>query len=114
MASADEFRFLGSNQFKGRSGREIIVHMYRLEAKGREATASIDPDNECFSWLYVDCTRGIDLGIRSRLHTPRNNLLRAVGLKDAVGTKLYDEWVATAKRTMKEITEDLGAVSSLR
>jgi 8-oxo-dGTP pyrophosphatase MutT (NUDIX family) len=80
-ATPDQMQYLGSCVTPGRSGRPVELHMFQLEI-GARPTLDIrnDPDQEVHGWSFVDVSNGLPAGLRSALHTPKNQLLRALGL----------------------------------
>lgn len=73
-----DFQYLG----RGLAGRDgsVLVYCYRCIAEG-EIDTSDDPDEECEEWRWIE-PEDIPEEITSNLHSPKNILLRLLGLQE--------------------------------
>lgn len=82
-ATPEQLQYLGSSLVSGRSGGGVELHMFQLDIGARPMLdIRNDPDNEVHGWTFVDVSNGISDGMRSALHTPKNHLLRSLGLME--------------------------------
>jgi len=63
------------------NGEPVRVFGFRMKIQGiRPVTAEYDPDQEVEEWRWVDCRSGLPDEIRNALHSPRDVVLRELGL----------------------------------
>lgn len=73
--------YLGSEIVEGRSGRLVCVYCYRLDTFRIGTNSSRDPDSEVENWEWVDVASGIPGYVARNLQSPRNVLLKKLGLQ---------------------------------
>lgn len=79
---ADEFHHLGSDEVTTFSGKQILVHSFRTGFAAKVPTdSSRDPDNEVKEWIWAPISYGLADEIMGNLHSPKNNLLKRLGLQ---------------------------------
>lgn len=69
-----------SSTTQGRTGRSIVLHCFKCIVNTGVTTAMNDPDKEVVAWQWVDVSGGLPKEIIANLHTPKNLLLKEVGL----------------------------------
>lgn len=78
-----DLNHLTSEEVEGRTGRKVMVHCYKCEFKNEPYTHSMmDPDNEVEKWEWVDVRMGLPDEVKANLHSPKNVLLRCMGLME--------------------------------
>lgn len=77
-----DFSHLGTEDVTTFSGKKILVHAFRADlATKLETSASADPDHEVKEWIWAPISYGLSDEIMSNLHSPKNVLLRRLGLQ---------------------------------
>lgn len=72
--------YLGSEPVVTFTGKQIIVHCF-LTKGNFKTDSSNDPDAEVAKWQYVDVKNGLPEPVSKNLHSPKNCLLKKLGLQ---------------------------------
>jgi len=66
------------------TGRNLIIHAFQCVTPDEsKITIKNDPDEEVERWQWVDVKDGLPKEIEENLHSPKNVVLRAIGLQKA-------------------------------
>jgi len=77
-----DLKHLKTEEVAGRTGRKVIVHCYECSFDTLPKTSvHLDPDNEIESWVWVPVKEGLPEEFATKLHTPKNLLLKCLGLQ---------------------------------
>lgn len=78
----DKVKFLVTEDVTTPTGKKYRIHAYRAEKpEGQGSTMKEDPDAEVHRWHWIATKDGIRQDIMENLHSPKNVLLKAVGLQ---------------------------------
>lgn len=76
----DDVTYLGSEQVETFTGKKLVVHCFAVIGE-YDTDTELDPDNEVQHWYYVDISSGLPKEVAENLHSPKNCLLRKLGLQ---------------------------------
>ncbi len=72
---------LGSERVTTFEGKQIVVHAFKLDTFTQTTTVRNDPDMEVHRWEWVDTFPHLPLEVLTNLHSPKNVVLRYLGLQ---------------------------------
>ena len=77
----ENLKYLKSERIVGFDGRPVNVHVFVCFGDF-ETTTENDPDDEVDKWEWFDIRKGLPDEVKARLHSPKNVVLKALGLID--------------------------------
>jgi 8-oxo-dGTP pyrophosphatase MutT (NUDIX family) len=64
------------------TGKKYVIHAYQATIEDPKTTMQQDPDKEVERWQWISIKDGISNDVLNNLHSPKNVLLKALGLMD--------------------------------
>ncbi|CAB4127180.1 Nudix_Hydrolase domain containing protein [uncultured Caudovirales phage] len=84
-----ELYFLGEDTVVSPRGVNVTVHAYKATVEGTP-NGENDPDEECDKWEFVDVKDGLPEKILNNLHSPKNVVLKFLGLLNPIPREEYE------------------------
>lgn len=112
-----KIKHLATEKVTTPTGKKLIVHAFKATVGDSTTTSQKDPDKEVKRWRWISIVKGLPEEIMSNLHSPKNVLLKALGLQKEAGRakphiKSYYEGVINApKLTTKGVVTEFGQMT---
>jgi len=77
----DDLFFMGSKNVVCPDGNNRMIHAFVCFGK-YDTDTELDPDEEVQDWKWIDCADGLPDDVKKNLHSPKNVVLKYLGLQD--------------------------------
>lgn len=109
---ADKLTHLKSEEVTTPTGKKLMIHAYKCNMPGVKTTMKNDPDQEVERWRWIETKDGLPKEIVDNLHSPKNVLLKALGLQtEHVKTAISKKLLSRASKKARKARDLVSAIS---
>jgi len=113
---AKKLEHLRSEPVTTPTGKRLMIHAFKATIGDDTTSVKNDPDKEVNRWQWISFKKGLDGEIMKNLHSPKNVLLKALGLQKEGSDKsilrnFYEGLINAEKLTTGGVAREIGSTA---
>jgi ADP-ribose pyrophosphatase YjhB (NUDIX family) len=101
------FEHLTSEKVTTPTGKQLMIHAFKCNVSGQKTTMKGDPDQEVERWSWMSTKGGLPSEVMENLHSPKNVLLKALGLMEKTAMAFWAGFDKQARKLTSKARADL-------